>query len=463
MKKNLVFLPYRTENWLLIAKKLSSQLEKTSPANQSLLVDYSDYQYPVIQEFNAGHAKFMASPFLYVRLGSREFEKQGDSTIAAVTSQAISIRGDWRGRVVNGLSKRERKYSEEGIRRISMSKANFDRIHFFVIPNGRFDLQVELAKLAADLESEPLIRYYETNVPGFAHNPLGPRFFFADFPVHSRERLQNALGQVDLSNINPEQVFQSWLEPRRKPLSSANYFASRWSDENSVSKNSNSQGRRLNLFLTSSTDEFVALGGEWDKDSWEDQYEAFEKIISKLKNQGEDNFAIRIHPNLANKSIRFVREEIKRINWIRTLHPDLRVYGPLSNQNTYALIENSQRIFVSLSMAGLEASGLGVPVWHTMANNYDMSADVKPLLSERQLEIDTLEPWNVDQSKAHRYVASALLFGVPYENSSPPSTHVTVFQKFKASGYRDADFRFVFLMERLRSRLLAQRLLRRGT
>ena len=445
--------------WINLTRQLCDTLTQKGDTLRVAVVDCSKFHFPVIQDVSFFKAQLELSPYTILKptipsVRGRNLEAPG------ITSQAITIRGDWRGHLVSELSRLETLHSNIGIQIFQNNKDSFGQMNRILIPNGRFTFQKELASFVDTLDLKPRIQFYETNVPGFASNPLSPRYFLADFPVHSRVRLQKALKDVDLSNTRPEEVFWSWLEPRRQPTSITNHFASKWSESPGAEDREKPNNKDVNLFLTSSTDEFVALGDEWKEDSWEDQYEAFEKVIRKLKEQGEGNFVLRIHPNLANKSLRFVREELSRITWLKQTHPDLKILGPLSPKNTYSLIDDSKRVFVSLSMAGLEASGMGLPVWNTMANNYDKFADVRPLMNPEQVEKDSLTVWKVDKSKAQKYVTAALLFGEKYTKSSPPSTRVRPSHKLAAIGFRDLSFRILLFCYRYLQQRRAQRMLR---
>lgn len=322
-----------------------------------------------------------------------------------------------------------------------LSKHSYDTIY---IPNGRLGLAQIAAEIAKNRQIQ--ICYLETNLPGYFSTIIPPRFFIGNFPVHERIAVQQATCEIDTSEYNDRAVFDDWLLPRMIPSSDRNTFSRRWSSEEGIKSEGQNTQKRLNIFLTSSTDEFWALGPDWADHDWMDQYEAFDACIQTLRSNDEDSFVLRIHPNLINKSLPFVVRELKRIRWIRTRHPELEIVGPLSTKNTYSLILKSKRVFVSVSTIGLEASGLGVPVWCTMPNNYDLNTDVrrvhsKKLVTKKHLEI----PRKVNIKKAHRHVTASLLLGRKYILESPVITNVPLANQLRAIGTRDVLFRLLHI------------------
>lgn len=282
---------------------------------------------------------------------------------------------------------------------------NFD---FVIIPNGRLTLQKAAIAICSRNRVRPL--FIETRT--FDSHPT-ERFFFRPYPIHSRVSRQAEITGLDVNADAARDVFYEWIEPRMTS-NGRNRYASRW--QTSV-KPAEIKHRPAgwNIFLTTSTDELFALGEEWEQDSWQDQYEAFSRVLTKLEQMGERKFILKMHPNLANKAPAFVRSEIARVNWLLEQHPDLIVVGPTSEINTYSLLRDCKRLFVSVSKTAVEASGLGIPTWCTSANDFDESIDVTRLLRDSDVTQDRLGIRVVDDSRAHKFVMGSILSGPSYE------------------------------------------------
>jgi hypothetical protein len=274
------------------------------------------------------------------------------------------------------------------------------------IPNGRGFIHNLISEIADSSDSNVEILYLETAAP---HNPLGDRYFSAPYPIHNRVARQAQIGLKVLDENLIRKLSDLWLEPRMQPKSRLNAFSAHWSSQTF-------EMNYQNVFFTSSTDEYWSLGDEWHIDEWEDQYEAFDYVLHKLEQMGESSFALRIHPNLLNKSFRFAKREFSRIEWITKRHKDLFVILPHEPINSYALMEKASRVFVSMSTIGLEASAAGKSVWCTSATSYDRTADIRQLLGREQVNDADLNPWSVNMTMARKWVAYFLLEGRLHEH-----------------------------------------------
>ena len=277
----------------------------------------------------------------------------------------------------------------------------------FYISNGRGTIHRTLMEILSEKAPEAKIQYLETAAP---HNPLGDRYYLKDYPIHNRIARQIDIEKSKIDAEDVQSIATRWLEPRRQANSRTNYFSKKWDDELSYEP-------YKNVFFSSSTDEYWALGEMWHQDEWEDQYEAFDAIMSRLSNKGETSFVLRLHPNLLNKSTDFVRREFERVAWLRSRHEYLKVFFPHEAMNSYLLLDKADRVFVSISTIGLEASAMGKSVWTCCATSYDVIADVKKIWSMNELQLNDLEPWTVKSLAAKKYVAYTLLEGVPYSHS----------------------------------------------
>lgn len=278
-----------------------------------------------------------------------------------------------------------------------------------LVPNGRTGVQRVAVKTAQRLGIK--VRYLET---GTAHNLVSDRFFLEDYPWHNRVASQEAcLAWHSVGGENIE-IAREWLGRRLAPNSKVNKFSHGWDIKSGYHAKD-----QVNVFFNSSTDEYWALGNEWKMHEWVDQYHAFSGVLSKLEDRDPtcENI-LRLHPNMLNKGSRHVSDELQRILELSRNHPRLRIYWPHEAVNSYELVANAKRIFVSMSTVGLESSLMQKSVWCLFPNHYDLVADIKRIWSEKELSQQDLEPWVVDERGAARVVSFMEKRGVPYEFTS---------------------------------------------
>lgn len=147
------------------------------------------------------------------------------------------------------------------------------------------------------------------------------------------------------------------------PKSGLNSFSKDYEKEADVTTNSKF------IFFTSSIDEFQGLGSDWDDHPWENQYHAFCTILRLLDPTGQVS-TLRVHPNLLSKSKRQIWFELALLQEIAQKFPELRIVGPSSRANSYAMARGSQMNFVSRSTLTLELSYLTLPVISVMPNYF---------------------------------------------------------------------------------------------
>lgn len=321
-----------------------------------------------------------------------------------------------------------------------------------LIPNGRAGIPSLAAKIAARKGAKVL--FLETSS---GYRTKKGRYFLEEFRIHDREERQHKLMRLMEHGQHVTEYFQDWLNGRMRPNSETNRFGKEWNFEERLGD----QWRDFNLFLNSSTDEFWSVRQEWSLDEWEDQYEAFAFAISKLKQMGESKFVLRLHPNLQNKDPSFAKHELRRVETLKQRFPELIVVSPLSNLNTYELIRNAKRVFVTLSTSGLEASGLGKPVWCVNPTTYDMIADVRRLWKRAELTDRNLEIYPVDAGLAHSFLFASSKEGpryvAPFKKWNEDRT-----KRFFAMANLDLPLRMIIWSERqianFRTKLILRKL-----
>lgn len=272
------------------------------------------------------------------------------------------------------------------------------------IPNGRFPVQ-RMAKVALS-ETGIQIWHYEKGAT-FDHAFLRP------YSPHDRLATQSDVKNIlsDVTAAEIEAVAEKWLSDRLPSQRSTNEFTEIWStnkDKETIYKQD--QGRIG--FFTSSQDEFLNLGPDWQLHTWPSQLDAFDQLLSHFENNGFRCF-LRVHPNLTTKDHACFKREVKGLEELSAKHPDLTIYWHDDPTSSYTLLEGVAGLVVWDSTIGLEASAQGIPVWNCAASYYGMVADTRQVLGKNQITNDNLKPWLVDPFAAKRFIASQVLKDYP--------------------------------------------------
>lgn len=268
------------------------------------------------------------------------------------------------------------------------------------IPNGRFPVQ-RMAKLAL-LNAGVTVHHFEKGA-------TKDHAFFRPYSPHDRIATQSDVDKVlqglDVETI--ESVADRWLSSRLPSQNSSNEYAAIWEAGKSDGIEQTSTKPVIGFF-TSSQDEFLHLGPDWQLHSWTSQFEAFETLISAFETQGYQCF-LRIHPNLSTKDHACFTRELAGLKNLIAQHPNLTVYWHDDPTSSYTLLEGCAGIVVWDSTIGLEASARGIPVWNCAASYYGLIADTRQVLGHHDLSSDTLELWEVNSHFAKRFIACTVL------------------------------------------------------
>lgn len=415
--KVVVLSQWQYVKWLAVTQTVATELRSSGRSVE--ILDISQYVFPKvgspqntlaiflkvkpkIQKLFEGQnltyiAKHRKGPSTAVEIS----KERRDLILKDVEAQAKSFFKDTDPNTNAKFYKRYvRKNLERAIRLYLMISGYFinEKITHCVIPNGRYASQKAARYAAEDLKIET--SYIEVGTPN--------SFYWESFTVHDRVASQ----QKGLKFFNRdmktlwEKEYNRWIAPRMIRGSSVNDFTRHWADSQSTELISLKKGRTLNVFFTSSRDEFEALGKDWHLDSWSDQFEAFNEIIESLTKQEPNCLNIlRVHPNLLNKSGRHQESEQKRIGWLKGKQPNLMVIPPEGNVNSYDLVEMADRVFVANSTIGMEANSFGKPVWTTAATYFDEVADIRKIWSPADVTTSNLQIWTVNPEPAQKFIA----------------------------------------------------------
>lgn len=270
------------------------------------------------------------------------------------------------------------------------------------IPNGRFPNQ-KAVELAAG-RSGATVRFYER---GFRPDR---GFYLGSHPTQDRINRQSKATELSSAKLFSTEMTDAseWIKARRRKNSSVNEFSLLWSGHRS------SKVRNINfstVFFTSSQDEYLALD-DWKGFGWLDQYEAFDFFAANVTGPK----CLRIHPNFVNKSFGHALDEMKRINWLVSRNPSVKVVWPTDKVNSYALMEQAERIVVHGSTVGLEASATSKPVWNSGNSIYDIHADIRNFKPNEHYDKEFFLPWKVNPQGSLEIVQALLEGDVPFSD-----------------------------------------------
>ena len=259
------------------------------------------------------------------------------------------------------------------------------------VPNGRFPHQRMAIEAAKKNNARTFI---------FERGEEPETFFLQGYTT--QDRIQTQLHASDLtagmSNLEVESAANRWMLKRRGK-NATNEYGIIWDDQD---QEIDLGDKPLGIF-TSSQDEFLNLGPDYQHHLWTDQLEAIESVVKLAYKRGYTPF-VRIHPNLTNKAHSFYKKEMTGINRLQANFPDMPIFMHDSKMSTYRLLTKCCSCFVWDSTVGLEASAMGIPV-HTLAmSRYGELSDIRQVFSSEDLSKSEFE-WQVDTAGAKRYMA----------------------------------------------------------
>ncbi len=128
--------------------------------------------------------------------------------------------------------------------------------------------------------------------------------------------------------------------------------------QNTLPPNWNENKRNI-VYFTSSQDEYAALGGEYDKIFYKDQFDSIKQISQEIKNKKDEEifFWIKCHPNLSNVFWNYHKK-------VFSLHDPLNnifVIPPDSKIDTYSVLKACEKVITFNSLIGIEAVYLNKP------------------------------------------------------------------------------------------------------
>ena len=334
----LIFVGFRTKDWILASEKIKRQL--LNQHYEVKLVDISKLIWP--RHISVREKSAEANSV--TKTGSTFLQQENDSLLSAIRS--------FRRDSSKELSKLERLLFRRSARRLNSFLRELKSCtspNLVVIPNGRLPHEIQIESFFGDTR----LAFYE--LPYW-----GKDAFFADFSPQELSKLHLSVSRrAELDRGTLLKLYSESMDMRTSANYSLNPFVV------------NDENRHLPVesdvvFFTSSNDEYWQLGRKSKTDSpseWESQISAFDYAISSLRRAGYEKITVRVHPNLANKAIKEYKRETQAIRKLSNKYgAALSVIWPEEKFSSYALAENASLIVVWWSAAGLESSARGKPV-----------------------------------------------------------------------------------------------------
>ena len=272
------------------------------------------------------------------------------------------------------------------------------------IPNGRFPHQEAASQVGEKVESQRY--YYERWFEKHTYFHMNfrtldriaiQRLFFHEETIDSKTSFDNA---------------RKWFNSRLNRFGDLDDYTWGWSEsQKGVTVRKESRVKSAAIF-TSSEDETKMLGGDWDAFEWQSQWHAIRLAVENLTERGYE-IAIRIHPNLSNKSGRSYRRTIKLASDLKRDFDSISIIRHDADVDSYELGKGSDLVIVWNSTLGLEFEALGKPVYFFAPSIYSGVTSARPWhkhFLDESLEFDISSNPNL----AEKYMEYLLSLGRPF-------------------------------------------------
>ena len=233
---------------------------------------------------------------------------------------------------------------------------------------------------------------------------------FPNIMPHSIEHYTKIINELwDNADENKVSIAQLYFDNRSN---SNNERVGMFTQSQEKGKLPNSwDSNRINIvFFTSSEDEFVAIGKDWDNALYENQYHTILKIAKSLHHSPKYRIYVRMHPNLKgiyNSSITDV---------ISIKESNVELILPESNISSYSLLFSCNIVVTAGSTMGLEASVYDKPSILTSNALYmNLGCTYNPNSHEEVIKLIESEPKPMPKLGALKYGYMLTQFGKTYK------------------------------------------------
>jgi hypothetical protein len=230
---------------------------------------------------------------------------------------------------------------------------------------------------------------------------------------HDRvETVERINASWDSASEDYRSTAREFYEKRRHRVESNWYSFTKHQEKNKLPEHWN-EGERNIVVFTSSEDEFVAIGKEWENPYFESQTSAIIDLGKAIAERPSENVRIyvRMHPNLRGVDNRDTRQ-------LRSLRiPGMRIVPPESEVCSYTMLDRAEKIISFGSTMGIEAVYwkkpsilCGLTFYRELGGTYNAES-LEELV---ELTLGKLDPKPVEP--ALRYGLHATKFGEPFKH-----------------------------------------------
>ena len=214
----------------------------------------------------------------------------------------------------------------------------------------------------------------------------------------------------NVSEKDREKFAKKWFEERRNGVFQSVSSFVKNQTKNALPNGFNTSKENIAIFNTS-IDEVIAFKS-WEHPFAKNENEILEQLFEHYKNDSNKHFWLRVHPNLAKSKRKHSRQMVE-INMFKKKFPNLTVIEPEEKVDTYALIEASNKVVVSYSTTGVEATYWGTPsivVGKALYDNMDC-AYVANSMDELYQLIDNKKLKPKPKENSYNFGCSMQIFG----------------------------------------------------
>lgn len=261
--------------------------------------------------------------------------------------------------------------------------------HIVCLFNGRFMDSRPIVETCA--ERKVKFRCYEA---GFTKEMRIKKLFFEDSLPHDMQSFANKVNYYWEKGENfdqKEQIAKEFFERKLNNLSVGDMIYTINQDINLLPDNWNDKKQNI-VFFSSSEDEFVGVGGEYDEHSlFPTQLEGIIAIAEMLKGKKDIHLYLRIHPNLKYVTYKYHTKLLE----LESRFKNITVIRSNSLVSSYSLLKNCQKVIVFNSTMGVEAVYAGKPVILLTAAFYfylDIAYIPKTINELEEMLINDLNP-----------------------------------------------------------------------
>ena len=282
-----------------------------------------------------------------------------------------------------------------------------DRVYVF---NGRMAAPRGALRAAQDLGIPVFVHERGCDVTRYALTPNAMPHEIRAFTQRVNERWESA----EPGLLEKTEIAEAWYQRRSKGV--IGHWHSFTEQQQDGRLPAGWDESRRNIVLYSSSEyEFASIGEEWKNHLFDVPTEGIVRIAEVLSAAGQVHLAIRMHPNPDGS-------QSSSAALLRGLDlPGVTVVSPESVVCSYALMNAAEKIVVTSSTMGIEASFWGKPSILAGRSLYcELGAAHHPQTFEELIDaIHDPDLGPVDREPALRYGYDQATFGTPFQHFVP--------------------------------------------